>query len=126
MSLLDVLNTPTDPNSEHEPIIWLKASHITLNGFSWHEWGCGCTCGWLDKGPGFIAAESSARRIYQRHLDSVLGSMRVLSNDPQTERDNRFALGNDLVWGAGNWIRCSICPLDAEDNQVYHHKDMHK
>lgn len=37
----------------------------------------------------------------------------------------RFAPGNDEIWGEGNWIRCSICPHDYYDREVYHHKDAH-
>lgn len=41
------------------------------------------------------------------------------------ERDARFAPGNDRIWGAGNWIRCSICPHDSLGREIYHHRGHH-
>jgi hypothetical protein len=41
------------------------------------------------------------------------------------ERDARFSPLNDRIWGEGNWVRCSTCPHDSEDREVYHHKDAH-
>jgi hypothetical protein len=42
------------------------------------------------------------------------------------ERDARFYEENDRIWGKGNWLRCSDCPLDAKGREIYHHKDLHK
>lgn len=40
-------------------------------------------------------------------------------------RDARLKPENDRIWGESNWIRCSICPHDANGAEVYHHKDHH-
>lgn len=46
--------------------------------------------------------------------------------ESDAERDERFAPGNDRIWGASNWVRCSICPTDSNGRQVYHHVDHHR
>lgn len=40
-------------------------------------------------------------------------------------RDEAFKALNDRTWGEGKWIRCPTCPHDAEDREVYHHRNAH-
>lgn len=85
MSLLDVINKPTAPDEDHIAIITHKAFHPTLHG-GWNEWFCGCVCGWMDRGPGFIPAEATANRVFQRHYEQATGITAQpieLEDDPQ-------------------------------------------
>lgn len=37
---------------------------------------------------------------------------------------DRFRSLNDRVWGAGNWMECSLC-LDGRGNPSFHHRNFH-
>ena len=41
------------------------------------------------------------------------------------ERDRRWTPTLDDTYGKGNWVRCSVCPLDATGHEVYHHLGHH-
>lgn len=50
---------------------------------------------------------------------------KIVNEESDEDRDARFKDLNNRIWGEGNWIRCSTCPHDSKDREVYHHKDAH-
>lgn len=63
--------------------------------------------------------------VYDDPTRILVGYITVDRHAYQIERDRRFTKLNDDTWGAGNWVRCGICPLDSVGHEVYHHKDHH-
>jgi len=62
---------------------------------------------------------------YRANLRHDLRQLGMLGGEETAEeRDDRFRLENDRVWGPGNWISCPSCP-DALGKPSYHHRDAH-
>lgn len=73
----------------------------------------------------------SVREGLEKRLEAIMDqwgsdtyTIRVVVDALLIDRDEHFKIGNDRLWGEGNWIRCDTC-ADGAGMPSYHHKDFH-